>query len=219
MDNPATVGTNVMDWLDCYSITQALTAFEAVLGAELSLSPAYLVTQKAGFDTAILIENGMACFPNDLWVKAPDAVADLQQATKCLAFEVFTAAGFHFHRANESVLRHYWNVVSGGKPQPGSRTIGAFIHEMDTLGVGNLKVKAALKDLKDLHRNPLIHPEHSIETMDEAIALMNGIHNVVTHMLVEIPKVAPTPTAPGISSTAATTNILQATPLGAVTTP
>ncbi len=37
-----------------------------------------------------------------------------------------------------------------------------------------------------MHRNPLIHPEHSIENVDEAIALMNGVHGAVTRMLSEI---------------------------------
>ena len=30
-------------------------------------------------------------------------------------------------------------------------------------------VRAALKDIKNLHRNPLIHPEHTLESVDEAI--------------------------------------------------
>jgi hypothetical protein len=60
-------------------------------------------------------------------------------------------------------------------------------------------VKAALRDLKNLHRNPLIHPDHSLESADEAIALMNGIHTVMVYMLKEIPVVATAPTvaAPG----------------------
>lgn len=60
-------------------------------------------------------------------------------------------------------------------------------------------MKAALKDLKDLHRNPLIHPEHTLESPDEAIALMNGVHTVMVYMLKEIPIVATAPpmSAPG----------------------
>jgi hypothetical protein len=181
---------------DWYAITSALNRFEAVLGAELSLWPLYVVTQKAGFDITLLIENGAACFPADIWVKAPEAIADLHQGTKCIAFEVFTAAGFHLHRANEAVLRRYWDAVSNGQPRPTSRNMGDYLGAMAQGSFGDSKVKAALKDLKDLHRNPLVHPEYSINTADEAIALMNSIHNVMVHMLKEIPPVAPTPAIP-----------------------
>src|ERR1700730_1979520 len=92
----------VVEWTDAYSITSALTAFEAVLGAELSLSPLYLVAQKAGYDTTILIENGDICFPLDVWIKAPEAIADLQQGTKCIAYEVFHCIWISFSSRQRS---------------------------------------------------------------------------------------------------------------------
>jgi hypothetical protein len=77
--------------------------------------------------------------------------------------------------------------------------MGDYLNEMNQKKIGDEKVKAALKDLKDLHRNPLIHPEHSLESADEAIALMNGVHTVMVYMLKEIPVVAAAPvvTPPG----------------------
>ncbi len=77
--------------------------------------------------------------------------------------------------------------------------MGDYLTEMNNRKIGDDKVKAALKDLKDLHRNPLIHPEHSLETADEAIALMNGVHTVMVYMLKEMPIVTPGPSvaAPG----------------------
>jgi hypothetical protein len=188
-----------LQWSDVYTITAALTAFEAVLGAELALMPLYVVSQKAGFDTSVLVELGAKCFPDDVVTKAPDAIPDLMQGTRCVAFELFTAAGFHLHRANEAVLRRYWDAVTNGAERPVNRNMGDYLKGMDERNAGNEKVKAALKDLKDLHRNPLIHPEHSLESADEAIALMNGVHTVMVHMLKEIPVVATAPavTAPG----------------------
>jgi hypothetical protein len=143
-----------------------------------------------------LVEAGVRCFPNDVWTKAPDAISDLLQGTRCIAFELFTAAGFHLHRANEAVLRRYWDAITKGAPRPASRNVGDYLAEMNKQNVGNEKVKAALKDLKDLHRNPLIHPEHSLENADEAIALMNGVHTVMVHMLKQIPEVAQLPVIP-----------------------
>jgi len=86
--------TKPVQYMDIFNVTSAMTTFEAVLGAELALTPLYVVQPKAGFDTAILIEVGVRCFPDDVWVKAPEAVPDLMQGTKCIAFELFTAAGF-----------------------------------------------------------------------------------------------------------------------------
>ncbi len=37
-----------------------------------------------------------------------------------------------------------------------------------------------------MHRNPLIHPDDSLN-MDDAVALMNGIYTVMVHMLKQIP--------------------------------
>lgn len=46
---------------------------------------------------------------------------------------------------------------------------------------------SALRDLKDLHRNPLIHPDEVIESSEEAMALLGSILAVVTTMLKDIP--------------------------------
>jgi len=185
-----------ISYFDIYEITSALATFEAVLGAELALIPLYVVTSKAGFDTAVLIENGAACFPSEISTKVPEAISDLEQATKCIAYELFTASGFHFHRANESVLHRYWDAVTNGAPRPQTRNMGDYLHQMSQKRVGDPRVLAALAELKDLHRNPLIHPEQSIENADEAIALMNGVHNATVYMLKGIPVTAAVTTVP-----------------------
>jgi len=194
--------SKILDFADAYGITSRLTAFEAVLGAELALMPVYVVQPKAGYDTPALIESGRVCFPIDLATKVPDAIFDIEQGTRCIAFELFTGAGFHLHRANEAVLRRYWGVVASGKAPPKSGNMGDFLNEMEQNKFGDEKVRAALKDLKNLHRNPLIHPDHTIVDAHEAIALMNSIHVVMVHMLKEIPVVAPanTPPAGGIAA-------------------
>jgi hypothetical protein len=212
-----TANEEELHFIDIYPVTTALTAFEAVLGAEIGMLPLYIVTPVGGYDTAVLIEDGAVCFPKELREKVPDAVPDLQQGTKCIAFQLPTAAGFHLHRANEAVLRRYWEVVTQNRNPPPSRTIGAFLTEMDDLGVGDNRVKAALRDLKDLHRNPLIHPDETLKSTDEAVALMNGIHTVMVHMLREIPAQAPaagTLLGSAVSTTAALSPGPSATPAG-----
>ena len=64
--------------------------------------------------------------------------------------------------------------------------MGDYIAALTNQGAGDPIVLSALKDLKDLHRNPLIHPEHTLE-IDEAIALLGSIQSVIVHMLKAIP--------------------------------
>jgi hypothetical protein len=193
--NPNSRLSTFLDDFDAWIVTDQLRTFENVLAAELAMLPLYVVTQKAGFDTSALMESGLVCFPLEIASRSPEAVHDFEQATKCLALEVFTAAGFHLHRGNEAVLRRYWDAVAKGTPRPKSRNIGDYLKIMDDKNFGNEKVRAALRHLKDFHRNPLIHPEHKIESANEAIALMNSVHTVLVEMLKEIPDVVAAPQA------------------------
>ncbi len=179
---------NEIGYVNAYNLQTAVANFEVALQSELNMVDLYLVTKRRGFDTFDLIENGDVLFPEDLAKKVPEAIPDVKQGARCLAFELPTASGFHLHRANEFVLRRYFDAVSNGAERPNSRNMGDFLNQMRSLGVGEAVVLSALKDLKDLHRNPLVHPEHSLETVDDAIALLGSIRGVVIHMLKRIPK-------------------------------
>src|SRR3990167_16530 len=186
-DDKSIVNTPIGPY-DAYRLSTALNSFETVLGAEFgAFADIYLVAKKRGYDTSDLIERGTVLFPEDLVPKVPNAKLDIEQGARCLAFELPTAAGFHFHRANESVLHQYYDAVTGGKPRPAGRNIGDYLAELKKYGVGEPIVLSSLKDLKDLHRNPLIHPEHTLENIDQAIALLGIIHSVIVHMLKAIP--------------------------------
>jgi hypothetical protein len=132
-----------------------------VFGAELAVLPLYGVTRKAGSALPTLIENGAACFPTEIRSKAPEALPDLEQATRCIAFELFTAAGFHLDRANEAVLRRYWDAVTNGATRPASRNMGDYLNELNKLNAGDAKVKAALKDRSE---RPSPQSSHSSRT-------------------------------------------------------
>jgi len=45
-----------------------------------------------------------------------------------------------------------------------------------------------IQSLKDFHRNPLMHPEQSLENVDDAIDLMAAIRCSIGYMLAEIPE-------------------------------
>lgn len=172
--------------IDVYQLTEALKAFETVLQEELGLTPMFLVTKKRGYDLFALIADGKCLFPDELQTKVPESIADANEGARCLAFELLTASGFHYHRANESVVLSYYDNLSGGKPKPTNRNLGAYITALEDEGAPS-EIISCLRDLKNLHRNPLMHSGESIESVDEAIALLNAVHSAIVSMLKEFP--------------------------------
>ena len=104
--------------LEIAKLSQSYSKFETLFLGDLQASALYLVVPKGGFDTDRLTEAGETLFSAELTTKVPAAIGDLKQATRCIAFELPTAAGFHLHRAHESVLRAYWDCVTGGAQRP-----------------------------------------------------------------------------------------------------
>jgi hypothetical protein len=164
----------------------------ALLGA-LSAMGSFLVTQKGSHDAFALLFEGERLFPSDLREKVPEAFFDAQQAGKCLAYDVATACGFHVFRVTESVVRRYWSLVTGGEAHPKVRSLGVYIAALTRSGAGDPKVLAALRQMNELHRNPLIHPEAALTT-DEALNIAGLARSAVAAMLVHMSKLPPTTT-------------------------
>lgn len=177
-----------------FGIQEEAKKFEAVLAAELGIIDLYYITQKGTHRTHDLLNNAVAAFPDTLGQKAPEAVFDVSEACRCLAFEVPTACGFHLHRANEAVLRKYWDAVTNRAQRPKAQTMGAILGELKRRRKGSAKVKAVLAQIKDNHRNPVIHPEDALD-MPQAMALMGVVIASITYMLEAIPP-PPLPLSP-----------------------
>ncbi len=189
-----------IEYMEAFNVTNALAEFQTVLRAELANADVYFVTRKAGFDTSVLISNAEKNFAADLAGKVPNAIPDIREAGKCLAFEMSTAAGFHVLRAVEAVVRAYWDAVAKGRKRPGQRNLGVYLKKMQDAKLGNAKVLAALQQIKDLHRNPLAHPEETLN-LEEAVGLFGISQSAINAMLKDIPK--PIPAMTGALSAAA----------------
>lgn len=184
-----------------YRLTEAVKAFQVVMTAEFRLTPLFLVTPKRGYDLAALVYTGSSLFPDQLHTKVPEAIDDLNQGARCLAFEMLTASAFHFHRANEAVLRKYWEAVLPGRAHPGNKTLGDYLRALGKARKGSPKVKASLRDIKNLYRNPVSHPDYQVKDVDEAIALVGSIHTAIVQMMEKIPfpPAATSPTVPTVA--------------------
>jgi len=175
----------------CSNVKYQFDQYKIALLAELGSLNAYFVTKKGSHDTYTLLSSGEELFPNDLGTKVPEAVFDIKEAAKCLAFELPTACGFHTFRALESVVRKYYSHVTGGAATPKVRNLGVYINAIRQSGKGDARVLAALKQITDLHRNPLIHPE-AVLGNEEAITILGIARSVAGTMLAELPPVPQT---------------------------
>lgn len=173
---------------DLWLLRGARTEFKNVFLAELSILPAFLVSEKEGYDLNTLTDKGYKLFPASLSQKCPEAYPDMMAAGKTLAFELATACGFHIFRATETVLKRYWDSVSDGKPRPSLETIGNYAKKLECNSLGEEKTREALKQLAKLHRNPLIHPEATL-TVEEVITTLGIARSVISSMLNEMPNV------------------------------
>lgn len=177
----------VVSSLDQSILQQAYQRFEPAFQAELSSQVTFLVMPKGAYDVLALIENGSTLFPASLAYRAPEASLDVSEGAKALAFELWSAAAFHFHRANEAVLRRYFDLHMGEGQRPKSETMGTLLRAMEKAGKGTPQVIVALQNIKDFHRNPNAHPGSFIEDAEEAFSLVAAIRCAMGYMLVELP--------------------------------
>jgi len=176
-----------LKWDEFTEVRRTLSEFEAVLKAELGRLGMFLVAPKSALDTSLLIEAGHLAFPPELATKVPSAISDAKQAMSCIAFELPTAAAFHLHRANEAVLKAYFEATAPADthlPEKGS--MGTIVHQMEQQAIGKEEIRSSLRDIIRLHRNPTIHPETSLDDVEEAINLYGAIRSVIGFMLKEI---------------------------------
>lgn len=164
-------------------VFQAKTRFETVLKAEWDKEAVFAVSIKRGFDSTALVWDGLRLFPPSLGDLVPEASVDFRAATRCIAFELPTAAAFHLCRGFEAVVRRLFESKFGPLPiKPADRTLGALVAKLEREQL-DPKLLASLRDLKNLHRNPSMHPEHTLKSVEEAITLLNAMDAPISHML------------------------------------
>lgn len=151
----------------------AIKDFELLFNREARRASVFSVTQKGIFDTQDLIERAEDSLPPDVKARLePQAIYDIQQAGKCLAFNIDTAAGIHILKAVESLVRAYHAKVTGRTLVVKSRNWGAYIRDLNNSGADQ-RVTAYLQHIKDFYRNPIMHPEVKL-TPEEAFSLFNA---------------------------------------------
>jgi hypothetical protein len=158
----------------------------ATLASELAVAQAYHVTRKGAFNLGLLVTDATAIFSDDVRTEMDsDERENIVHTGRCLAFEVPTAAAFHIFRAAESVMRRYYVAVVGTVPAKKLRNWGAYLKNLQTHGGADPKILYSLEQIKDLYRNPTIHPETKY-TPEEALSLVGLAENLISSMIREI---------------------------------
>lgn len=158
---------------------RALETFETVFSAEMSETASYYIPRRGIYDTAALIDQADSSFPEDLqWYINEKTRTDWRAAGRCLALSLFTAAGFHAVRAVEGTLETYYQRFTG---QPDKTEAGwhDYLKPLEGLPDGtspmpDAKTLAALRQMKDDYRNPVVHPRVVLTEADARMLFNNG---------------------------------------------
>jgi hypothetical protein len=148
----------------------------------------FSVPNRCAYSTTILIETGERLLPESIRSAVTDyARNELHEAGKCLAFGASTAAGFHLLRGVESVLRSYFDALSGGAPRPTTGSgnpapMREFINRVRSWA--DPKVISVLEQITSLHRNPLNHPDDVLGD-EEAIVITGIVVSAISGMVLD----------------------------------
>ena len=168
-----------------YAIREAAKSFETTLAAELREMDTFCVSSVGIFKTTALLTTPEEMFFDKASALPPETLAEIQEASRCLAFSISTAAAFHIMRAVESVLRRYYDKLSGGAARPARSAMGIYLDEILKLTGVDRELHAALKQIKTLYRDPVAHPEVFL-TLPEAVNLLGVAQSAINRMLVLI---------------------------------
>ena len=142
-------------------ITTALQQLESVLQNEMPDVASYVVSQKGIFRTEDLIQKAEHQLSAASRLGLPMlAQFDIQQAGKCLAYELAVACAFHLWRAVETVMATLYERKTGTTLEAAGamRNWAEYIKLMRKANI-DPKITTFLDHIRDQYRNPISHPE------------------------------------------------------------
>jgi len=171
--------------LDAKTIGEQVTEFETLLSDELGRLPFFcLEDEKLGnFSVLKLLKGAAKGYPKKVRDRLSDACRnEIDEAGKCLVFERSTAAGFHMLRSVELTIREYLTKIPGFVMPPLNRqNWGEYLKLLKDNGAAK-ELLDHLHNIKDNYRNPLMHPEDTLD-MDDALSLF-GLAQSMNEILV-----------------------------------
>jgi hypothetical protein len=157
-------------------------AFEDTFFSEAIDSNVFAVSQKGTHSTLDLMERATDNLSLEIRSRlTPEAKFDFCEAGRCLALDCHTAAGLHTLRAVESMIYVYLKKLSKQSSfKRQDRSWGAYIRLLTKYNA-DPKVISFLQHMKDHYRNPLMHPEQTLDG-DAAFSLFNASISALTQL-------------------------------------
>ena len=170
------------------TVQDAVRKFETVLDEEIASAPIFCLERIGNLSTDNLLDGASKGYaPEVLKVLPPNCIVEIDEAGRCLAYERATASGFHILRAVELSIKRYLTLIPGFTMPPLNRqNWGEFIKLLKDNGASK-KVTDALQNIKENYRNPLMHPEDSLE-IKESISLFSVCQGMIESLVDEIQK-------------------------------
>jgi hypothetical protein len=175
---------------DTSTLVLFLTRFETSLDDDLTRLPTYLIERVGAYSVDQLIASADNVFPKKVQKKLPtEVIDDFKSAGACLAYEQPTACGFHVYRAAEGMLRAYCNHF-GASPSGSGRDWGRYIRALRDIDPSatnkpNKRTVELLDTIRAVDRNPLAHPELSLDN-DGALMAFDLCKNAISLMVADI---------------------------------
>jgi hypothetical protein len=183
------------EWRDALSeVLLAADRYQKLLFDELSSLNSYLVTRKGIYDSTTLIIAAEQAFSTQVLNKLPEeAIKDIQEGGKCLAFECNTASAFHILRAAETVLDRYFQMFVC-PPKPGDK--GYPKNWYDYICMLRSYIKSNPNDsieqtlnlldkIRSLERNLIMHPDIFLDE-DAAMKVLSLTKSAIILMAEEL---------------------------------
>ncbi|MGC1617699.1 MAG: hypothetical protein WA765_04355 [Candidatus Acidiferrum sp.] len=146
-----------------------LNSFALMLSEESAKGYVVALERQRMFDLHTLVADIEAAFNPEIWPKLSKfSKREIEEAGRCLAFECYTACGFHLLRAIEKECYDCATLLIHSKPP--RRDLGDYIKILTQYGV-DARTTAVLDNVRSLERNPLMHPEDWLN-QDEAINIL-----------------------------------------------
>ncbi len=164
-----------------YAINQVRETFEREAAKQFILG---LEKQRA-LDPATLVERIETTMSPRCWERLSAATKrEIQESGKCLALERYTASGFHMLRGLESEITDYIHLLTNAKPT--QRNIGHYVQVLKE-NHADPKLIAMLDNIRNLDRNPLMHPEDWLDK-DDAIGIFNTSQTAFERLISDMEK-------------------------------
>lgn len=156
-----------------YQVKASLDEFRHVLAVECRKSETYFIERVVGFDLPTLLHSADENVHHAIRSSIPKAALnEIREAGRCLALENYTASGFHTLRGLEVVIGAYYRAVSGKERE--FRSWHDYVAALEELAAEkegkrpkypSSKAAAMIDRMRELDRNPLMHPSDSLDEM------------------------------------------------------